>query len=165
MASSATKSRSRREDKSLGSSTMTTQPNTLTPCPYCGAWLVAKRIEAHKADRCPKAPPEVVAARRHIHLPAEPQLHSSPTSQDKQINPLAKTTRMDDGVFYVSNVLRSGGSWRHHLSAECSYCHRTIEIRAYGQSSMPQYARDEACRLALLEHLRTDHASKSQEGA
>lgn len=149
--------------------------SSLLQCPFCGVCVAANRIEAHKAERCPKAPIEVIAVRQpkpsrqkrvgglrgsHVHLPDEPRLHDSPTAQDRQINPFAKTTQMDDGVFYVVDVLRSGGSWTHHLSAECSYCHRTIEVRANGPSCMAQYAQDEACRLALLQHLRTDHTTK-----
>ena len=122
-------------------------------------------------DRCPKAPNKIVAARLpkgkpgrkipHIYLPDNPAIHNSTKPQDRQINPSARTTRMEDGSFRVEDVLRLGGSWTYQLSTECPYCHCTIEVRAVGPGNMAKYARDEACRLALLEHLRTDHASSA----
>ena len=122
-------------------------------------------------ERCPKAPNKIVAARLpkrkpgrkipHIYLPDDPAIHNSTKPQDRQINPSARTTRMEDGSFRVEDVLRLGGSWTCQLSTECPYCHRTITVRANGPANMAQYARDEACRLALLEHLRTDHVSSS----
>jgi hypothetical protein len=36
-------------------------------------------------------------------------------------------------------------------------------VHANGPSKMARFARDEACRLALLEHLRTDHPSKQKD--
>jgi len=72
---------------------------------------------------------------------------------------------MEDGSFYVSSVLRTGGSWQHHLSTDCPYCHRTLAVLANAPSVMPEFAKDEARRLALLEHLRTDHVSKQKARA
>jgi hypothetical protein len=144
---------------------------TLVACPYCGVSVSQRHIDVHKRDRCPKAPNEIVAARLpkrkpgrkipHIYLPDDPAIHNSTKPQDRQINPSARTTRMEDGSFIVVDLLQTGGSWTCHLSTECSYCHCTIEVRAVGRSNMAKYARDEACRLALLEHLRTDHASSA----
>ena len=148
---------------------------TLALCPWCGTSVSPQNMATHQSKRCPQAPSEVKATRppkllkpkktkgrgcRNIHRPADPDVHTTPTIQDRHINPSATTFRAETGVFYVSNVLRSGGAWTYSLSAECSYCHRTIEIRANGPSGMAQYARDEACRLALIDHLRTEHGSR-----
>ncbi len=90
--------------------------------------------------------------------PTPDHLPTTPSAQDRQINPKATVARLDNGVFKVIDVLSSGGEWQHPLRMECKYCHRTIELNANGPSDMPQFAKDEACRLALLEHLRTENA-------
>ena len=156
---------------------METTPEPLVACPYCGVQVSEHRIERHKKARCPKAPPEVIAARPppvtrpsrwtivwsdDSHEPDPPRPRTTPTPQDRQINTEATTTRMEDGSFYVRNVLSSGGSWTHHLSTDCPYCHHTLPVLANAPSAMPEFAKEEACRLALLCHLRTDHASKQR---
>jgi hypothetical protein len=90
--------------------------------------------------------------------PTPNTLPTTPSIQDRQINPKAIVTRLENGVFKVNDVLSSGGEWHHPLRMECKYCHRTIEVNANGPSDMPQFAKDEACRLALLEHWRLDDA-------
>jgi hypothetical protein len=77
---------------------------------------------------------------------------------DWQINPQVVVTRMGDGLFSVQNVLSSGGVCNNLLQAKCKYCKQAIKVNANGPSDMPQFAKDEACRLALLEHLRTEDA-------
>ena len=141
-------------------------------CPYCGVLVSEVRLEAHKNMRCPKAPGDILGARpqrrsprkarRHIHRPADPILHSDPTPEDRQINPGAEVRREADGSFVVVGVLRQAGHWLHSLTTECPYCHKSLEVAASGPSPFPHYAKEEACRLALLEHLRTDHVTKKR---
>jgi hypothetical protein len=52
----------------------------------------------------------------------------------------------------------------HTLSAECDYCHQTIEIHLFAPLKAAKFVKDEACRICMLEHLRTEHpvAKKKQ---
>jgi hypothetical protein len=94
-------------------------------------------------------------------FPPEPDRdRTDPTAQDRRINPKVATTRKDDGSFYVQDVLRDGGHTTLHLSAFCRHCNRTLAVIANAPGDMPKYAKDEACRLALLHHWRTDHVNK-----
>jgi hypothetical protein len=116
------------------------------------SWLRA--IEERIATR-PGSP------RTRFRLEVDPipdRLPTTPSIQDRQINRHATVTKFGNGVFHVSRVLDSGGLWNHSFEVECKYCHRTIKVNATGPSDMPQFAKDEACRLALLEHLRIDDA-------
>ena len=88
--------------------------------------------------------------------PTPDRLPTTPSSQDRQINPDVTVTRIEEGVFHVHRLLFLGGSWNHTLQVECEYCHRTIIVNAFGPSEMQKFATDEACRLALIEHLRKD---------
>jgi|SRR6266850_6766648 len=90
---------------------------------------------------------------------------TDPTARDRRINPKATVTRREDGSFYVQSILRDGGHTTLHLSADCSYCKRTVTVIANAPGDMPKYAKDEACRLALLHHLRTDHVTKKKTQA
>jgi hypothetical protein len=92
----------------------------------------------------------------HIHQPTHPHLHSDPTGADRRINPDVQVRRDEDGSFIVLGVLRGEGGYTHFLSTECPHCPKKLQIAATGPSEMPAYAREEACRLAVLEHLRTD---------
>lgn len=96
----------------------------------------------------------------HIHQPAHPHLHSDPTGADRKINPDAQVSRDEDGSFAVFGVLRAGGGYTHFFWTECPHCRNKLKIAATGPSEMPAYAREEACRLAVLEHLRTDHPTR-----
>jgi hypothetical protein len=169
---------------------MDTTPN-LVICDWCQCPINKKKIEKHKASKCPKAPAEIIVARQkrptrklpyfslvqmmeemiaaspkrsastRFGLEVDPtpdRFPTTPSIQDRQINPKATVTRLENGVFKVNDVLSSGGEWHHPLRMECKYCHRTIEVNANGPSDMPQFAKDEACRLALLEHWRLDDA-------
>ena len=96
------------------------------------------------------------------------------------MNPEVSVKRVEGGAFHVINLLTSRIEGVHFLSADCTYCHRTISIRVLesdkyeaavlervwmnpginswpGSHNLPKYAKDEAIRLALLEHLRCDH--------
>lgn len=156
---------------------MDTTPHLVT-CDWCKCSVSKKKIDKHKALKCPKAPAEIIAARPkpqqqagfrvkikdgnltlfYPESPASDRLPTTPTPQDRQINPEARVSRSGDGSFYVHNVLSAGGSWHHPLQVECQHCHHMIELKANGPCDMPKFAQDEACRLALLEHLRIDDA-------
>ena len=145
----------------------------IVACDWCQCSVSKKNLEKHKISRCPKAPEEIIAARPkrspraffrfpflvvHPESPAPDRLPTTPSSQDRQINREVEVYRSGEGVFYVQSVLASGGSWSYSLTVECEHCHRTIKVNGNGPSDMPQFAKDEACRLALLEHLRTEDA-------
>jgi len=156
---------------------MDTTPDLVT-CDWCKSPVSKKKIDKHKTLKCPNAPAEIIAARPkpqkqvgfrvkikdgnltlfYPESPAPDRLPTTPSPQDRQINHEATVTRFGDGVFHVYRVLSSGGSWNHPLEVECKFCHRTIKVNADGPLNMPQFAKDEACRLALLEHLRMDDA-------
>ena len=99
-----------------------------------------------------------VVGKHDFNPPESDRPRTSPTSQDKQINPEAHATRVNDGSFHVHGVLKykSGPYCSHELTTDCSICRRTLKIVAFGPTTMPEYAQKEACRLAWLEHLRTD---------
>jgi len=89
--------------------------------------------------------PQNSASRFHFEVDPNPdRLSTTPSPQDRQINPEATVIRIEDGVFHVHRVLSSGGLWDHPLQVECGYCHRTIKVNARGPSDMQKFAKDEA---------------------
>jgi hypothetical protein len=97
----------------------------------------------------------------HDPNPPDPErAKTDPAPQDRKINPQATTTRREDGSFFVQNILRVGGHTTIQLSTDCPYCKHTLVVIANAPGDMPKFAKDEACRLALLHHLRTDHLTK-----
>jgi len=141
-------------------------------CPNAPAVLVAARTKQKRPWTQPKRQPSDPFLMKPVRVtikngvltfvepetPTPDRLPTTPSSQDRQINPHATVTRVENGVFHVSRVLASGGTWNYPLEVECKYCHRIIKVNATGPSDMQQFAKDEACRLALLEHLRIDDA-------
>lgn len=156
---------------------MDTPLNPLVSCPYCGVKVLESRVEKHRTARCPMAPAEIMAARpvRNLSQPRKaafvkrrydanqpdpPRPRTTPTALDRQIDTEAKVIRMYEDCYSVSAVLLNGASKTHMLSMPCPYCHRPLTVFARGHSDMPEFAKTEARRLALLEHLRTDHVKK-----
>jgi len=95
-------------------------------------------------------------------------MSSTPDSKDRQINPEATVERMSEGKFYVRDVVMqpwAGPDWYHPLSTECSYCHRTLEVHLRAPLNVAKFAKDEACRIAVLEHLRTEHPTAKKRQA
>ena len=84
---------------------------------------------------------------------------STPDSKDSQINPHPIVELWSEGKFYVRDVVMQpwAPDWSHTLTAECSYCHRSLEVHLRAPLNVAKFAKDEACRLAVLEHLRTEH--------
>jgi|ERR1039458_2395678 hypothetical protein len=92
-------------------------------------------------------------------------MSTTPTDKDRQINPHPTVSRMSEGKFYVSDlVIRpwAGPNWNHPLFTECEHCHRQLEINLRAPLNVPQFVKDEACRIVIIEHLRTEHHSKRQ---
>lgn len=100
----------------------------------------------------------------------------APDHMDVQINPHPRVERWSTGKFRVQELLvhswlASDGphtapmeaSWRRTLSVECSYCHRTLEVILHAPSNVAKFVEDEACRLAILEHLRTEHPTSKKQ--
>ena len=88
-----------------------------------------------------------------------------PDSKDRQINPEPKVSRTAKGEFLVSDVLRphpAHGSGWVTFSAECEHCKKEISVTFNVQKKGARFVRDEAKRLALLEHLRTEHTKSSK---
>jgi hypothetical protein len=100
-------------------------------------------------------------------FPPDPDRASTtPTPQDRQINPNPTVDRLSEGKFYVCDVVLqpwAGPNWNHTLSAECSYCHKTIEIHLRAPLNIAKFAKDEACRIAILAHLRTEHPTTKKK--
>jgi hypothetical protein len=93
-------------------------------------------------------------------FPPEPdRARTDPTPQDSQFNPNPTVSRISQGKFYVSDLVmqQSVKHTSHTLAAECSHCHQTIEVHLFASSHSAKYVKDEACRIAILEHLRTEH--------
>jgi hypothetical protein len=66
--------------------------------------------------------------------------------------------------FSVRDLLQHsvGPDWNHPLYLDCEYCHKEITVRLYAPLNVAKFVKDEACRLAMLQHLRTEHVkSKS----
>ena len=104
-----------------------------------------------------------VPANTDLNPPDPARPRTDPTAQEKQLSSESTATRMSDGSFHVHSVLNAYGGHSHHLSADCPICHRTLTVIAFGPKDMPKFAKEEAQRLALLAHYRTDlsdHAPK-----
>ncbi len=93
-------------------------------------------------------------------FPPEPdRARTDPAPQDRRFNPNPKVDRISQGKFYVSGLVAqpSVAHTSHTFSAECEYCHQTIEIHLFAPTNTPKYVKDEASRIAIIEHLRTEH--------
>ena len=84
---------------------------------------------------------------------------TSPTAQDRQFNSEPEVRRTSQGAFYVGNLVLQPLVQHTHQSCsqECPYCHQTLKVILFAPLNPAKYIKDEACRLALLEHLRTEH--------
>jgi len=103
---------------------------------------------------------EWVLAGRDPFPPEPNRMSTDPSPQDRQINPNPTVDRITEGKFSVRDIVSqpwTGPDWNHTLSAECSYCHKNIEIHLRAPLNVGKFAKDEACRVALLAHLRTEH--------
>ena len=92
--------------------------------------------------------------------PAPDRISTDPSPQDRQINPNSSVSRITEGRFYVRDLVIqpwAGPDWSHALSAECDYCHKTIEIHLSAPNNVAKFVLDEARRVAILAHLRTEH--------
>jgi hypothetical protein len=89
---------------------------------------------------------------------------SAPDDKDLQINTHPEVSGMSDGSFLVQRLLASklgkGPDWNHTLFTECEYCHREIKVILRAPLNTPKFIQDEACRVAILKHLRTEHKTK-----
>ena len=87
-------------------------------------------------------------------------MSTEPSSEDRQINPNAVAERISEGDFYIRELLIrpwAGPDWSHTLSMECEYCHRKIKVLLKAPVNVPEFVKDEAKRLTLIELLRTEH--------
>ena len=102
---------------------------------------------------------EWVLAGRDPFPPGPDRASTDPTPQDRRINPNPKVDRISQGEFYVSGIVMqpSVAHSSHTLSAECEYCHQTIQIHLHAPANAAKYVKEEACRIAIIEHLRTEH--------
>ena len=103
-----------------------------------------------------------------IPEPPEPEperVSSDPTPQDQKINPNPKIRWISEGKFHVSDLATSGSGAHtsHELSVQCDYCHKIILVFLWAPRITPKYVQDEACRLAKIEHLRTEHPTPKKK--
>jgi hypothetical protein len=91
--------------------------------------------------------------------PEPDRVGSDPTPQDQKINPSPNIRRVSEGKFEVSDVASSGSGALigHELSVHCDYCHKIVEVLLLAPRVTPKYVKDEACRIVLIEHLRSEH--------
>jgi hypothetical protein len=69
--------------------------------------------------------------------------------------------RSGEAEFFVKHLAEdTRPDWHHNIIVECEYCHREIKVVLVAPLNTPKYVEEEAKRLALLEHLRTEHQSK-----
>ena len=106
-----------------------------------------------------------VAAGRDPFPPEPDPARTDPSSQDRRFSPDPKVDRISQGKFYVSDLDAQTmvAHTSHTLSAECEYCHKTIEIHLFAPKNTPKYVTDEASRIALLAHLRTEHPTTKKK--
>ena len=153
-------------------------------CPYCGKYSDAQtgfpylfrshrmRYHAHRSCEAkftalhgmfarPPFEPKSDEIKVCFESPEpEPErVSSDPTSQDQKIKPSPKIRWISECKFYVSDLATSGSGAQtsHELSIECQHCHNIIEVFLWAPKITPKYVKDEACRIAVLEHLRTEH--------
>jgi len=89
---------------------------------------------------------------------------SEPDHKDKKISQTPDVWRAGEGQFHVRHLINwpSGPDWHHHLSAYCEYCRREIKVFLSAPKNAPEFVYEEAKRVALIEHLRTEHPHKSK---
>lgn len=85
--------------------------------------------------------------------------------QDWQFSSEPIVTRMSLHKFSVSQLLRhpDGPAWNHPLYANCEYCHKEIAVHLYASLNVAKYVKDEARRLAMLQHLRLEHVKEKSD--
>jgi hypothetical protein len=159
-------------------------------CPYCGKWSDAQtgfpflfrshRMRYHAHPDChdrftalhdmfddpPFGPkPDQLKWMIEPPQPDPDRASTDPTPQDRKINPAPKIRWIDDYKFYISDLATSGsGALKsHELSIECKYCHRIIGVFLWAPKITPKYVKDEACRLAVIEHLRNEHPASKKK--
>ena len=99
-------------------------------------------------------------------FPPDPKLpRTDPSHQDRQFNSNPKVSRISQGEFYVEDVVDKPTEYHsiHYLSADCEYCHKTIQIRLHAPKNAAKYVMEEACRLGMLGHLRTEHPTTKKK--
>lgn len=92
-------------------------------------------------------------------------MSTTPTGKDRQINPNPSVGRISLHEFYVRDLLRwpDSPNWHHTLYVECEHCHCELTVRLYAPFNVAQFVEDEARRVAVIEHLRTEHPSKLEK--
>jgi hypothetical protein len=79
-----------------------------------------------------------------------------------QINPSPDVSRRSLNVFDVKGVLKGycGLLWDHPVFTSCDYCHKELTVHVHAPLNVPKFAKDEACRVAKIHHLRTEHITR-----
>jgi hypothetical protein len=90
---------------------------------------------------------------------------SEPDYKDLQISPRPFVKRTALHEFSVTDLLRRpyayGNHATHTLHAVCEYCHKELTVKLHAPWNIPKFVIDEACRVAILEHLRTEHVKSN----
>jgi hypothetical protein len=91
--------------------------------------------------------------------PGPDRAHTDPSPQDRQFNPNPTVDRLSEGKFYVADLVMQPqvAHTSHTLTAECDYCHKNIEIHLFAPVNLAKYVEEDARRVAILAHLRTEH--------
>lgn len=82
--------------------------------------------------------------------------------KDNQFSSEPIVQRTGECQFFVSNLLKypSGPNWTYPLYIECEYCHKELKVTLSAPNNIPQFVQDEARRLGVLHHLRTEHTKR-----
>ena len=90
-------------------------------------------------------------------------MSATPDDKDRQINTNPIIYRRSDGEFHIKDLLIrpwAGPDCYHALSVECEYCHLEVKVILSAPVNVPEFVKDEARRLVVIEHLRSDHKPK-----
>jgi len=88
---------------------------------------------------------------------------SDPSSQERQINPEPIINRIGErqfAVFEISQMHWGGANINYALQAYCEYCHKDISVILSAPKDCQEFFKKEARRVALRQHLRTEHPTK-----
>jgi hypothetical protein len=124
-----------------------------------------KRISAMKRrvqDRI-RAAIRLAASRTPLARTQLESVYSSKTILQQTPDRDARAQRTEEGEFFVTGLISSNGPDRYYyLSADCEHCHYEIKITVQAPRDVKpsRYTLDEARRLALIQHLRTEHKPK-----
>jgi hypothetical protein len=73
-------------------------------------------------------------------------------------------SHIGENQFSIRHLLKfsNGPDWSYPLFVECEYCHKEIKVILHAPNNAPNFVKDEARRLAIIQHLRTEHTKQNK---